>query len=194
MVSSSALDTVQLVIAICRSTHDSFSSTTTTPALTILFACRPSLTHYARAVVCTQRGSISSSRTFSLDRPALKLRYATSTFQPRLSWPTMVSRRADRGVENVCRMGGAGFQGAQTILMSSLLDTHRAIFFPPICIIEPPQLTEHTLWPLAQRAKGTHRHPYDHQPLIRVSQQPAYFCSSCVPSSSPWDLAASEDL
>ena len=126
--------------------------------------------------------------------PALKLRYATSNFQPRLSWPTMVSRRADRGVENVCRMGGAGFQGAQTILMSSLLDTHRAIFFPPICIIEPPQLTEHTLWPLAQRAKGINPHTYDRQPLIRVSQHSAYFCSSCVPSSSPWDLATSEDL
>ena len=100
--------------------------------MAVLSACRPLLTHCARAVVCTQRAFISSSRTSSLNSPlrtvstSFKLqvqmrnfKHSTFNVQPRFARHTLVPRRADIGVENVCVMMGRALRCANNTDRSS---------------------------------------------------------------------------
>ena len=84
--------------------------------------------------------------------------------------------------------------GAQTISIGLLVVTHRTVSFPPLCIIEPPRPTIHTLRPPSKRAQRIHPHLYDYQPRCRATQRPAYLCSSFILYSSPCLLETSEDL
>ena len=98
----------------------------------------------------------------------------------RLLWPTLYLRERIEEASNLVRRR-VGPQGAQTILIYSLVVTHRAICFSSLRIVESPRLTVHVLWPSSQRTQGNCPRPSnDCQPSVRVNRRPTHFCTSSI--------------